>query len=102
LERVDAILGVVGHHGEVGGGRLGGGGYFEGCSGVGGEEPGGKDWTAAAAVEGGAAGMVDAAEELVGEVEAADLVAGLGRVCGDGVERREVPRVQRLCCCVRY
>jgi len=40
--------------------------YFEGCSGEGGEEPGGKDWTVAAAVKGGAAGMVDAAGELVG------------------------------------
>lgn len=89
LERVDAFLGVVGgHHGEVaGGGRRRCSGDFEGGAGVGGEEPGGEDGAAAAAVKGGAAtaGGVDTAEELVGEVEAADLGLGLGRVCGDGV-----------------
>lgn len=42
------------------------------------KEPGCEDGTAAAPVEVAAAGMADAAEELGGEVELADLAVRLG------------------------
>ena len=84
LERVDAFLGVVGHHRKVGGGRRRGGGDIKSGAGVSGEEPGGEDGAAAAPVEVLAAGILDAAEELVGEVEAAGEGLGLD---GEGRDR---------------
>lgn len=50
---------------------------------MGGEEPGGEDGTAAAPVEVFAAGVFDAAEEFVGEVETAGLGLGLNWECGN-------------------
>lgn len=85
LERVDAFLRIVGHHGEVAGGGRRGGGDVEGGAGVGGEEPGGEDGAAAAPVEVFAAGGFDAAEEFVGEVEATGLGLGLNRECRNRV-----------------
>lgn len=93
LERVDALLRVVGHHREVGGGRRRRGGDLERGAGVGGKEPGGEDGAAAAAVEVAAAGGAHAAEELRGEVEAAGLGLGLDREGRDGVV---VARFERL------
>jgi len=96
LERVDAFLGVVGHHGEVAGGGRRRAGDLEGRAGVCGEEPGGEDGTAAAPVEVLAAGVLDSAEELVGEVKPAGLRLGLNRECGNRVGRGVLARFERL------
>lgn len=63
---------------------------------MGGEEPGGEDGAAAAAVEVLAAGGVDAAEEFVGEVEPAGLCLGLDREGRDRVGGWVLARFDRL------
>ena len=81
LQRLHALLRVVvRHHRKVAGGgrRRWSGGNLQCGPRVRGEQPRRENRAAAAAVEGvGAAGLVDAAEELVGEVEVADLGVGL-------------------------
>lgn len=98
LQRVHALLRVVRHHRKLSSSSS----SFslrrrrscrrrrdlESGARVGGEEPGGEYGAAAAPVEVSAAGLLDAAEELVGEVEAADLGLGLDREGRDGVWAR--------------
>lgn len=90
LQRVYALLRVVRHHRKISSFRHGRRRSrrrrdLESGARVGGVEPGGENGAAAAPVEVSAAGLLDAAEELVGEVEAADLGLGLDWEGRDGV-----------------